>query len=424
VRIIYITSKFPFDRAETFLWAEIDELRRQRHEILLVPMRGGRVVNHEDARPLLVAGSSDGVVSWRLAWQAARAARARPQHARRAVAEALTVIPRHLLKNLAVVPKGLWLAELAQACGANHIHAHWAATTASMAMIASTVSGVPWSFTAHRWDIVENNLLARKAEHAVFVRFISRKSLEMACARGLPAQARAVVLPMGVRVEDVSGRTGRHNESSKDRPFRFIMAASLIGVKGHKYMLQAIARNLELDFEVWFAGDGFLRNDLEVQARALGVTRHVRFLGHVAHDALLGFYREGEIDAAISASVDLGNGLHEGIPVALIEAMAHGRPVIGTRSGAIPELLDGHRGVLIPPADPKALAEAMRRLVCEPDLCARLGEAGRRHIEKRFAVERVVTRLVDCFRGGIRDGNERCINRRRSPSIHKGSIDF
>ena len=54
-----------------------------------------------------------------------------------------------LLKNLAVYPKGLWLARLAREWRADHIHAHWAATTATMALVASEFSGIPWSFTAH-----------------------------------------------------------------------------------------------------------------------------------------------------------------------------------------------------------------------------------------------------------------------------------
>src|SRR5262249_36530604 len=104
------------------------------------------------------------------------------------------------IKNLAIFPKALWLANVAANWSADHIHCHWAGTTATMAMLASRLSRVPWSLTLHRWDIVENNLIAAKVSSASFARFISEDGLRMARGIGIRPEANVRVLGMGVTI--------------------------------------------------------------------------------------------------------------------------------------------------------------------------------------------------------------------------------
>src|SRR3954454_25238700 len=110
--------------------------------------------------------------------------------------------PGIALKNLAVYPKAAWLAKLAVEWKADHIHGHWASVPSSIAMVASALSGIPFSFTAHRWDIAENNLLGEKTTRAQFVRFIAddglgaAKALKHANVGEL--EAKGVVVHMGV----------------------------------------------------------------------------------------------------------------------------------------------------------------------------------------------------------------------------------
>ena len=82
---------------------------------------------------------------------------------------------RRALANARATAEGLWLATIARAWGAEHIHAHWAHLTATLAMGASAATGIPWSFTAHRYDVVLNNLLTEKLRSARFGRFIARR---------------------------------------------------------------------------------------------------------------------------------------------------------------------------------------------------------------------------------------------------------
>jgi glycosyltransferase involved in cell wall biosynthesis len=169
----------------------------------------------------------------------------------------------------------------------------------------------------------------------------------------------------------------------------------MIPVKGHKYLLRAmvILKERGVGCELLLAGDGPLRKDLEKMVHSLGVSGTVRFVGRLPHDEVLSLYRSGEIGAVVLPSVDLGAGVHEGIPVSLVEAMAHGVPVISTETGGIPELLAGGCGVLVPPANQKALAASIERVLSDSELRRTLSVEGRRRVENEYAVEKIVDEL-------------------------------
>ena len=88
------------------------------------------------------------------------------------------------VKNAVVLPKGLWLARLARRWHADHIHAHWGRTTATIGLVAAELTGIPWSLTLHRDDIAHPNLLSVKMRKAAFTRFISRSGLDDRPRRG------------------------------------------------------------------------------------------------------------------------------------------------------------------------------------------------------------------------------------------------
>lgn len=391
MRLVYVTSSLPHGPGETFILPEVLELGRQGHEVWVVPMYPRGPIVHAEALQLGERAVVQPLLSREVLRGALREFLCSPARALRALALLLTCKPRHLIKNLSVYPKGLWLGGLVRRLGVEHIHAHWASTTATMAMVASEISGVPWSFTAHRWDIVDGNLLAEKAKHAAFVRFISESGLKLALTKGVPPH-KARLLHMGVRLPTLQERKGE----AASRPFRLLCPAALLPVKGHAYLIEAIAR-LDEDIELWLAGEGPLRKRLEAQVTELGKQDLVRFLGHLPHESCLGLYAERRVDAVVLPSVDLGNGVCEGIPVALIEAMAYGLPVISTTTGGIPELLGDGAGLLVPPGDADALASAITCLKRNSELRKQLGDKGRRRVEQEFSVEKVVERLGKWF---------------------------
>ena len=164
----------------------------------------------------------------------------------------------------------------------------------------------------------------------------------------------------------------------------------LAGHKGHRYLLEAIAllTRQEPRLGVVIAGDGALRVELEAQAAALGITAHVRFTG----------FRHDILALMQSFEIFVFSSYLEGLGTAILDAMALGKPVVATRAGGIPEAVqDGITGLLVPPRDPQALADAVRHLLCHPEHVKAFGEAGRKRVEQYFTVERMVCGTLQIY---------------------------
>lgn len=400
MRIVFVTAHLPHGADEAFIVPEIQELIRAGHQVLLVPrsprgamLHGKSLVEHSRIEPLF---------STRVMGEAAAVALSSPVDTSAAVSRLLSgSTPRMALKNLAVVPKALWLSAVATEWGADHIHSHWAGTTATLAMLASKLSGIPWSFTAHRWDIVENNRLAEKVQRAAFARFISEDGLRMARSIGIGPAPNARVLVMGIELPAVVDRSPGPSQL-------VVCPARLVEVKGHRFLIEAwrILRDRGVRAELWLAGDGELRPELETLTSRLGLQDSVKFLGTLAHDDLLRIYKEAPVTAVVLASNDLGNGLHEGIPVALIEAMGYGIPVVATQAGGTPELVKPGTGLLVPPGNSSALAGAIQLLLRDCQLAGELGKAARRHVVNTHDIAAVASDFAKAVEASLPPGKD------------------
>ena len=150
------------------------------------------------------------------------------------------------------------------------------------------------------------------------------------------------------------------------------------------------------NLQYWIAGDGPERGGLECLARSLDVAHAVRFLGDVSHDEsssgiphLPELYRRASI-FVMPAQVDIESGQGEGFPLVYLEASASGLPVVAARSGGAAEaVIEDETGLLVPPDDPPALAQALTRLLNDAALRQRLGRAGRRWVEREMNWDRV-----------------------------------
>ncbi len=172
------------------------------------------------------------------------------------------------------------------------------------------------------------------------------------------------------------------------RPDYVIMTpARLHAQKGHEYLVAAAAAVPGATFV--FAGDGPLRADLEAQAREAGVADRCLFLGE----------RSDVPDLLAAADLVVLPSLFEGLPVAVLEAMAAERPVVATAIGGTDEAIASEKsGLLVPPRDAAALAAAIRRLQADPGLAGRLAAAARTRVEQDFSAEaaaRDVMRIYD-----------------------------
>lgn len=158
----------------------------------------------------------------------------------------------------------------------------------------------------------------------------------------------------------------------------------LVPIKGLSYLLQAIRRVAEItdiDFCLLVIGDGLLRKELESKVLALAIENKVRFLGW--RFDLEKIY--ADLDVVVLSS------LNEGTSVSVIEAMAAGKAVVATKVGGVPDVVeDGATGLLVPPKDPSALADALLQLLENVDLRRRLGAQARASVYPRYDVSRLI----------------------------------
>lgn len=151
--------------------------------------------------------------------------------------------------------------------------------------------------------------------------------------------------------------------------------------KNHLLLIEAFARAVKEypTMQLWLVGDGPLRPAVEKALVEMGLKKKVLFLG-IRDDV-------PELLAASNALVLSSN--YEGVPLTVLEAMAAGKPVIVTAVGGVPELVeDGVTGILVPPRDPEALAQAILRLAKDADLCQRMGKAAQQRALERFDIVR------------------------------------
>jgi colanic acid/amylovoran biosynthesis glycosyltransferase len=394
VHLLYVTAAMPFSFGETFITTEILELRRRGHRVTVVPVRPRRRdVPHDDARQLTDSTINEAVLSLRVVLGAL----GQLIHAPLESAKAAWLIARSrslkvLFNNLAVLPKGLWLGGVAREKQIHHIHAHWLGTSATTAFIASIVSGVDWSFTAHRWDISENNLIEEKTRTAKFARAIDISGGREPAALMGPYSHKLRIIHMGVAINPPGLGPAPMGKTS----LRVLLGAHFFEKKGHVFALRAISILKASGVDVWLdcAGDGPLRNIVEQWAVSLGVADRVRFMGLVSHPQLLSRLRLGEWNVALLSSVVTPNA-HEGIPVILMEAMAAGLPVVATETGGVPELLAHGVGLLVPERDPEAIAAALAQLASDVNLRGSLSRMGLERIRDEFEIESVVSALLN-----------------------------
>jgi glycosyltransferase involved in cell wall biosynthesis len=297
---------------------------------------------------------------------------------------------RHLSTLKHFLEAGPLAVEL-EADGARHVHAAFAHGPASVAHFVHLLTGMSFSFAAHAKDLYLSSpdILARKVAAASFVLTCSssaatemRRVVTSHPDRAVSSHAYKVVLaPHGVDTERFTppARTD-HGGGSDGRPLRILAVGRLVPKKGYPVLLEALAR-LQLDgtdFDCQIVGGGELRAELRELAGTLGVQDKVSFAGSLSQPEVN--EQLARADVFVQASVVTENGDRDGIPNALLEAMSSGLAVVGSAVAGIPEVVtDGVTGLVVPPGDAPALAEALGALAADPGLRTRLGESARRY---------------------------------------------
>jgi glycosyltransferase involved in cell wall biosynthesis len=393
-----LLSRFPLI-TETFILREVIEMERQGQPVRLVPIlrERPRVVHREALswldRTLYAPLLSAGVLAANL-----RALRRRPGRVLGLLGRlvgANLASPNFLLRSLALFPKSVWVAERLAAEGVGHLHAHFATHPATLAWIVSSLTGIPWSLTVHAHDIfVRRTMLREKLASARFIRTISRFNREFLEER-YPGEIAGRSRVVHVGIDPEAYRRLPPPSDGAAGPPRILCVAALKPYKGLPVLLDAcrLLADRGVAFRCDVVGDGPLRSELERRIAELGLAGTVTLLGaQPQHEVTRRF---GESSIFVLPSIVAPDGQMEGIPVALMEAMAAGRPVVASALSGIPELVeDGVNGLLVAPGDAAAVASALGSLLADPALGRRLGERGREKVEREFRLGASVTDLL------------------------------
>lgn len=311
--------------------------------------------------------------------------------------------PRAFLRDMAMsIPAARRLVDHARREGIDHVHAHSCGRAALIAALAFRMGGPRYSLTLHGPLEDYGPGQRYKWRHAAFATIITEK---------LRAEAEAELagyLPPRIAVQAMGVDTGRLSRDTPwqpprpGEPLRIMSCGRLNQVKGHQDLLQAIRmlRDAGHDARLVIAGEddaggtGY-RRVIEARIAELGLDDAVTLLGAVSEGEVRRHLLEAHVFALAS--------WHEPLGVALMEAMSCEVPTIGTAAGGVAELIrDGQDGILVPPRDPPAMADAILRLAGDPDLARRLGQAGRERIVSGFGAEagaETLIRLVAETRG-------------------------
>lgn len=401
MRILYVTERAPCGVGEDFVYPEIDELAAQGHEVTLAPVRiekGHRATSSQEVErwlPRSVTLPLFGVRTLRLALRQFALC---PLRATAACISAVAAsgMTRNGLRNLLLVPKSLALSAMVQCMHVDHIHAYWATQPATVANVVHRLTGVPWSFTGHRWDIQEERGLNRKLASARFMRCISEHGAQSARQRvDRNLRDRVYVIHVGVVI---NGAQPDRRRPPRHGSYRICTAANLVDLKGHRYLLEAISllRTEGIDVEAHLYGEGPAEPSLKECVTALRLDGVMHFHGRVPHEVMLKEYRK--MDVVVLPS------LIEGIPVSLMEAMAAGVPVVATALDGTRELLGGGAGLTVPPRNPVALAKTIRELLMSDSLYHECIVNGWRRVVQAFDVRYTTEELVHLFEGGSGNG--------------------
>lgn len=404
-RVAYMMSRFP-KLTETFILYEILAVQAQGVTVELYPLQREQTsVMHPEAAPLVARAHYQPLLSWAILRAQWHYLRRRPRAYLGALRDLLRAnwgSARYFLGALAFFPKAVRFAQLMEASGIDHLHAHFASHPAAMAFVIHRLTGIPYSFTAHGSDLHrDRHMLCQKVAEAAFVVTIARFNQEIFAAEcGESARAKVQVIHCGVDTEVFQPR---QRSSDCPGPLQILCIGTLHEVKGQTYLIEAcrLLRKRGIAFVCRFVGDGPDEPMLREQVARAGLTDAVHFEGRKTRQEVIALLETA--DVVVAPSVPSRDNRREGIPVVLMEAMGAGVPVIASDLSGIPELVKHEvSGLLVPPGDVAAIAAALERLANDSTLRARLGQGGREKVLREFDLAKNAARLVERFRMSVR----------------------
>ena len=399
MRIAYLTNQYPHVR-HTFIRREIVALEAHGVEVVRYSIRdsGKDAVDPADqteygkTRSLLSAGKvrlSVALFGHALTRPVRflRALRATVRFGRRSDRGVL----RHLIYLAEACRLRQWLAQER----VDHLHVHFATNPAAVALFCQLLGGPTYSITVHgpeEWDRPEALSLREKYQAAAFVVAVSdfgRCQVYRWTTLGYWPNVHVV----RCGVDDAYLKADPEPVPDTDK---LVLIAGLVEQKGHLLLIQALARvrDAGVSFHMIFVGDGHLRTLLEAEVKRLGLSDRVVFAGWQSNAQVREHLR--------SARALVMPSFAENLPVAMMEALALGRPVLGTYIAGVPELVEtGVNGWLVPAGNVQMTADAIVRILQTPaDELTRLGRAGAVRVRELHDAAKEAGRLNELF-GGV-----------------------
>lgn len=371
-KIAYLIPEFP-GQTHIWMWREIEHMRRWGVDVHLFSTR--RPPERDKARH---HWADEAAISCNYLWPISPAQLA-SDTAWAATRPGRLASCARLARTLEVdkgspaklVPAAIRLARLAKDKKLDHMHVHSCANSAILAMLSKRLIALPYSLTLNAnlewWD----GEMDRKFGESTFTIAITQWLYDQVRTEMPHLREDQLLLGrIGVDTEKwTPGETPNHAVP------QLIIVGRLHASKGHSVLLDALAQVPKAELTI--VGDGPERSAVQAQINRLGLDKRVRMTGSVAEHEIIALMRQADLFVAPSHAEPLG--------VVYMEAMAMGVAAIGTAAGGVAEIIDsGVNGVLVPPKDPDALAEAIRFLIADPAHRRRLAEAGRRSIVKNY----------------------------------------
>jgi colanic acid/amylovoran biosynthesis glycosyltransferase len=297
-------------------------------------------------------------------------------------------LPYHLIYLAEACRLALWMKR----DGVTHLHAHFGTNSAEVAMLASELSGIPYSLMIHgseEFDKPEFIGLPEKLRRASFVAAITSYCRSQ-LYRSLPYAQWGKVHIVHCGLEPAFYENV--DMALAERP-RFICVGRLCEQKGQLLLVEAAAilANKGMAFELVLAGDGEMRAEVEALVAKCNLASRVRITGWISSDQV-----KQEI---LASRAMVMASFAEGLPVVIMEAMSLQRPILSTWITGVPELvIDGENGWLYPPGSVEALAHAMERcLTSSAEELTRMGQLARARVLERHDIDHEAAKLHALF---------------------------
>ncbi|HEV2494765.1 MAG TPA: glycosyltransferase [Terriglobia bacterium] len=398
-RIAHIVSRFPV-LTETFVLYELAAMERLGVVVELYPLLRARPkVTHPEAWAWIKRAHYHPFLSFSILRAQWHFIRRDPVAYFKVWAEVLRGTwgsANFFLGAIAIFPKTVEFAYDMTRKRIAHIHAHFANHPAVAALIVHRLTGIPFSFTAHGTDLhVDRHMLKEKVEAAALVITVTSYNKQIIideCGPGVGAKIH--VIHGGVDV----GRLSPTAKGQSRGPFRILCIARFEEVKGHTYLVEAcrLLRERGVSFECRLIGDGPLLPAIVEQVTHARLSNQVLLAGARPYQEVI--EELAQADVLVLPTAPTASGKREGSPTVLKEAMACGLPVVASRVGGIPELVDDDvTGMLLPPRNAAALADALQRLSGDPALRQRLGRAARQKVVREFNLRTSTAKRAELF---------------------------